>query len=112
MSKGGRVGLVVVGLIVIFVGMVAWSFEDEYGSDTNFAMQGPPGGNVIVYDVDEQAGTNTPVFEGPEEEAMAYVEQRRSVGRDFLVPGLAIAVGVTMVLAGILTRSRTGRSQV
>lgn len=106
MSTVGRVGLVVVGLVVVFGGMVAWSFEDEYGSNTNFAVQGPPGGNVVVLAVDEQAGTNTPVFEGPEEEGLAYIEQRRSVGKDFLVPGLVIAAGALLVLAALLARSR------
>lgn len=65
-------------------------------------------GNVVVLEVDEQSGTNTPVFEGPEEEALAYIEQRRSVGKDFLAPGLVVAAGAPLVLTAVLVRSGRG----
>ena len=70
-----RVLIAVLGLVVAFVGLVAWSIEGEYGSGRNFLIQTHQGGPAIVYDVDEEEGTRTQVFEGSPREALAYMER-------------------------------------
>jgi hypothetical protein len=92
---------VLVGLAVGLVGLFAWSFEQEYGSGTNFAIENRDG-TLVVYDVDEQAGTESPVFEGPAQEAHAYIERRRAEGESFVIPGLIVALGAVLVVAGLL----------
>lgn len=81
-SMKSRVLIAVVGLLVAFVGWVAWSIEGEYGSGTLFVVETHQDGSAIVYDVDEQEGTRTPVFEGSQQEAVAFMERRRSEGRE------------------------------
>ena len=110
LSMASKVMLVILGLLVIFGGWVAWTIEDEYGSGTNFKVQTSQDGAVIVYDVDEQ-GTDAMVFEGSEQEAQAYMEQRRAEGKSFVVPGVVIAVGA-LLLVGALVAPRRSRKHV
>ncbi len=95
-----------VGLVVALVGWFAWSIEQEYGSGTNFYLEMKPGHMVVVYDVDEQAGTRSPVFEGSSQDAEAYMERRRAEGESFVIPGLIIAFGVVLVVVGLLPLQR------
>jgi hypothetical protein len=105
-SWKARVVLVLLSLVVAFVGYVAWSIEDEYGSGTNFAVEHPQDGTtVIVYDVDEQNG-QTKVFEGSMQEAEAYMEQRRAEGESFVVPGLILALGAVLLIVALLPSRR------
>lgn len=90
LSMRYRVLIAVLGLVVAFVGLVAWSIEGEYGSGTDFLVQTHQGGPAIVYEVDEEKGTRTQVFEGPRREAQAYMERRRSEGENFLISTLII----------------------
>jgi len=104
-TRSTRIRLAVLGVLVGLFGLAAWSFEKEYGSGTNFMVEQRAGGAAIVYDVDEtstdassQTGTN-PVFEGSEEEAMAYIEERRSQGLNFTLPITALGLGGLLLLA-------------
>jgi hypothetical protein len=45
-----RIGLIVLGLIVLFVGLAAWSIEDTYGHGLDFTLRGR---NVYEADVDD-----------------------------------------------------------
>jgi hypothetical protein len=101
MSIFGRVALAVVGVIVVFVGFVAWSLEDEYGSGLNFSLSSRAGGPWIVSEVDGQNGTSVVRFEGSQEDATAYMEERRSAGENFLIPGLVIVGGAILIVVAI-----------
>jgi hypothetical protein len=92
-----RILLLLVGLAVGLVGLFAWSFEQEYGSGANFGLESRDG-TVVVYDVDEQAGTESPVFQGSAQQAQAYMERRRAEGESFVIPGLIVALGAVLVL--------------
>ena len=89
----------VVGLILISVGRVAWSFEREYGGDADRPeyVVAQEGDEVSVID---EAGrivyrTDTP------ENADAWVEEQRG-GRDFTVPVILLAAGALTLVAVIL----------
>jgi hypothetical protein len=97
-----RVALVVVGVVVVFVGLFAWDFEDTYGHGLNFTIA-EKGGVATVYE--EQTG-QTPLFSGTSEEALDYVERRQETGKNFVVPATIIAVGVAFVLVGLFVRRR------
>lgn len=110
-----RVGLAVVGLLVVLVGLVAWDFTREYGSGLNFAMEGQ-GRSVIVYEVDEQRqdaqghAVQIPVFEGSEVDALAYTERRRAEETSYLVPTVVLAAGGLLVLAAFIPLRRIGKT--
>lgn len=101
-SWKARILLVLVGLAVVIAGWLSWSFEQEYGSGTNFGLKIKPDKTVVVYDVDEQPGTKSPVFEGSSQDAEAYMEQRRAEGESFVIPGLVVALGVVLFVVGLL----------
>ncbi len=105
-SRKARILLVLVGLAVVMVGWFSWSLEQEYGSGTNFGLEIKPDDTVVVYDVDEQAGTRSPVFEGSSQDAEAYMERRRAEGESFVIPGLVVALGVVLVVVGLLPFQR------
>jgi hypothetical protein len=93
-----RLGLLVLGLIVLFAGLAAWSIEDTYGHGLDFTLRGR---NVY------EAGVDDPVFEGSPQEARDYMERRRAaVERNFVVPGLIVALGVVLVIAAFLPWQR------
>ena len=102
MTGKGRVALGVLGLVVVLVGLLTWSLESEYGSGLNFSMSNTAGGEWVVSEIDEHAGTSEVVFTGSQEEASAYTDQRRSDGVSLLLPGLMIGAGALMVvIAGL-----------
>jgi hypothetical protein len=49
--------LVFIGLVVTFAGLIAWGWEDEYGSGTNFFVKTEQDGSVVVYDVRSLLGS-------------------------------------------------------
>ncbi|MCD6022862.1 MAG: hypothetical protein K0R20_2572 [Actinomycetia bacterium] len=102
MSRVLRVALVVFGVVLVFVGLSAWGVEDMYGHGLNFTIA-EEGGVATVYE--EQTG-QTPLFSGTSEEALDYVERRQATGKNFVVPGAIIAVGVVLVLVGLFVRRR------
>lgn len=105
-----HVAVGVLGVLVVLVGLGVWSLESEYGSGLNFSVVSE--GTVHrVLEVDEQAPEPedrfTVVFEGTEEEASAYIEQRRAEGANFVIPGLIIGVGALLVIAALIPSRRT-----
>lgn len=102
-----RVGVAIFGLLVVLVGLVVWGFTQEYGSGLNFAMEGV-GDSVIVYEVDEQGGVQTPVFQGSGVDALAFTERRRAEETSFLVPSLIIGAGAVLVIAAFIPIRQIG----
>jgi hypothetical protein len=100
----GRVALVVFGLLVILVGLGAWSIEGEYGSGLNFSVESRSGTATVF---EERGPKLVPVFEGTQEEASTYMGQRRSQGESFVGPGIIIAVGIVLVVVAFVLRRRT-----
>jgi len=112
-SAAARIALALVGVVLLVSSFVGWAIENEYGSGTNFAIEGQGQGNVIVFDIDEQAGTRARVFEGSTEEAQAYIEQRQAEGKSFLFPGSLLALGGVLLLVAVLyPRKRKVRNAV
>jgi hypothetical protein len=103
-----RIILGILGVLALLIGLAAWSFENEYGGEGAGAeMEMLADGTVGVYDVDEQStdGEGHPgrvlVFEGTQEEVDAWVAEQQSQGRNYLIPGLIIAVGVVLVVGAV-----------
>jgi len=101
-----------VGVVVVLVGLFAWSVEDSYGSG-NFTIQPGPGNLVSVFEEDEDVsgdvGTDiTPgrraVFEGTSAEAREYMERRRATGESFVLPGAIVAVGSALIVLAFIRR--------
>ena len=110
LSRAARVAVGVLGGLVVLVGLGVWSLGSEYGSALNFSTESD--GTVHrVIEVDEQApepeDRSTVVFEGTEEEALAYIEQRRAEGTNLVIPGLIIGVGALIVIAALLPIRKT-----
>jgi len=110
LSKAARVAVGVLGGLVVLVGLGVWSLESEYGSGLNFSTESD--GTVHrVFEVDEQAPEPedrfTVVFEGTEEEALAYIEQRRADGTNLVFPGLIVGAGALMVIAALIPTRKT-----
>lgn len=104
-----RAAVAIFGVLVLLGGLLAWGFAREYGSGLNFAMEGE-GRSVTVYEVDEQRGVQTPVFQGSEVDALAYTESRRAEETSYLVPSLIIAAGGVLVLAAFIPVREIGKS--
>lgn len=109
-----RVAVGVVGLIVVVVGLVAWSLETEYGGN---AVAGSEFSNGVerVFDIVDGAldaeghPVTTIVFEGTPAEAQAYMTQRWSEGRNYTLPGLVIAIGGLSFLGAFIHLPRRTR---
>lgn len=106
LSAAARIWFGVIGLAVAIVGLGAWSLETEYGGMSAGVMESS-GGIVRVYDIDEESidaegrPRKTLVFEGSEEEALAFDEQRRSETRSYVVPGLIVGGGALIIIGAI-----------
>lgn len=110
LSRAARVAVGVLGGLVVLVGLVAWGVESEYGSGLNFSAESD--GTVYrVFEVDEQAPDPEDrfvvVFEGTEEEASAYIEQRRAEETNLVIPGLIVGVGALIVSAALIPIRKT-----
>lgn len=110
LPRAARVAVAVLGGLVVVVGLGVWSWESEYGSGLNFSTESD--GTVHrVFEVDEQAPEPedrlTVVFEGTEEGALAYIEQRRAEGTNLVIPGLIIGVGALIVIAALISIRKT-----
>jgi hypothetical protein len=103
-----RVALVLVGIVLLGAGWLAWIQEEKIGSGTNFLVAVTQGnrmdGSAIVYDVDEEAGTRTKVFEGSPEEAQEYTAARGAEGKSFVTPGRLFALGGVLLFAVLYGR--------
>ena len=82
--------------------MVAWSWEDEYGSGLNFVVERAQDGTETVYEVADSSQTK--VFVGSHRAAVAYTEGRRAEGESFVVPGLIIAAGALLVVFALIPK--------
>lgn len=99
------IGLIVLGVVLVLVGMVAWGWETEYGSGNDSMIEVDAITDVAkVYDLDEQAGTRELVFEGTTAEAQAYAEEQRTSGRNYMIPALILAAGGALILLGVWPR--------
>jgi hypothetical protein len=103
-----RIILAILGVIALFVGVAAWSLETEYGGDSSVgAMEYLADGTVRVYEVDEQTTDEeghplqTLVFVGTEEEAEAWMA-RQDQRRNYVFPGLIVALGVGLLGAALV----------
>jgi hypothetical protein len=102
-----RVAVGVVGLVLVLVGMGAWSIETEYGGN---AVGGSElsGGVTRVFDIDERSvdaqghPVTTIVFEGTEAEAEAFMTRRWNEGRNYLIPGSVFGFGILVFLAAFV----------
>jgi hypothetical protein len=103
MSRRARIVLIVFGLVAVLGGLFAWTVEDEYGSGLDFSTR-PRDGQTAVYEA--QAGEE-PVFVGSRDEAFEYMEQRRTAGESFVLPGAITAAGAILVVVGALAGRRT-----
>lgn len=103
-----RIVLALIGTVLLGVGWLAWIQEEKVGSGTNFVIAVTQGnkveGSAVVYDIDEQGGTRTKVFEGSPEEAQEYTAARVAEGKSFVIPGLLLALGGVLLLVAVLYR--------
>ncbi len=98
----------VAGVVLVLGGLFWVAYVNEYGGGTSYEIQ-EVGGTGSVYVIDEQAQTETLVFEGTTEEARRYVEDRREAGRDVTLPYMTVGAGAVLTLATLgLGWRRTG----
>jgi hypothetical protein len=102
MSRAVRIGLIVLGVVALLGGIVAWSIEDEYGSGLDYTTR-PSDGEVAVFEA--SAGAE-PVFVGSRDEAFDYMEQERSARESFVIPGTIIVAGAILVIVGTVVGRR------
>jgi hypothetical protein len=99
------VAIVAAGLAVLFFGWVS-AISAEYSSSPNFTMESH-GGTAVVYTVDEQVQdseghpTQVAVFEGTEQEALAYGDAQFK-DPDFSGPHALMIVGVLLVIVAFI----------
>ena len=110
LSRAARIAVGVLGGLVLLAGLGVWSLESEYGSGLNFSTESD--GTVHrVLEVDEQAPESedrlSVVFEGSEEEALAYIERRRAEETNFVIPGVIIGVGALIVVGALIAIRKT-----
>jgi hypothetical protein len=105
-TKSTRVLVGVIGVVVALAGLLWWTLEAEYGSGLNFEVVGA-GDAATVYEVDETAGARRSVFEGTEEEALAYIERRQGEGENLLFPGLVVGAGALLILMALIPARRS-----
>lgn len=110
LSKPARVAVGVLGGLVVLVGVGVWSLGSEYGPGLNFSTESD-GTIHRVLEVNEQAPETedrfSVVFEGTQEEASAYIEQRRAEETNLAIPGLIIGVGALIVIAALVPTRKT-----
>lgn len=104
LSIANRIGLGVIGLVVVLAGLAGWSWQETYGGTQYAGMEVLSDGTARIYNLDEEAmdaeghPEKIVVFEGTVEEAEAFEEQSRSGLRVFLVPGLIIGIGAAFIV--------------
>jgi hypothetical protein len=107
-KRSTRITLAILGVLTVLVGTAVWSFETEYGGDGPGETEHLADGTERAYDINEQEVDDeghqlrTLVFEGTPAEVEAYIEQRRSEGRSYLISGLIIGLGVILVIGAVL----------
>jgi len=96
LSTANRKALGVIGLVVIVIGLAAWSWQSTYGGTEFGGVEIDPDGAAQVYNPDGQV-----VFEGTEEEAEAFIEEAQGGFGVFLVPGLIIGLGAALIILAV-----------
>ena len=101
-----RIGLIVVGVMFVLAGAIAWGWETEYGSGHGFSVE-VIGDEATVFDTNGDSASVV-VFEGTRAEAEAYTEAQRTTGRNYTISALILATGGAIVLVGVRPRSQRG----
>lgn len=95
-----RIALVIVGLVLVLAGSVAWSIEDVYGGDPDrqeyVVGHDAETGRATVYGEDGAVVHEATDIAGAE----AYVSSRRG-RRNYTTPILLHAAGALSIIAGI-----------
>ncbi len=102
MSKRVRIALAVSGVLVLLLGLALWSTEAEYGSGLNYTIV-VEGETATVF---EETAGEVAQFDS-NEEAVAYTEEKRAEGANYLIPGLVIAAGAALIVVGLVSVRRT-----
>lgn len=92
-----RVLFVLLGLTLVFAGMVAWSLETEYGGDPDRQEY------VVAQEVGEPVqvhGEGGVVFEGTQDEVDAWLEAQRG-SRNYAVAILLLVGGALLIILGV-----------
>ena len=106
-STANRKALGVIGLVVIVIGLAAWSWQSTYGGTEFGGVEVSSDGAAQVYDPDGQV-----VFEGTEEEAAAFIEEGQGGFGVFLVPGLIIGLGAALIILAVAASAKPKTAQV
>ena len=102
MSKRVRIALAVSGVLVLLLGLALWSTEAEYGSGLNYTIV-VEGETATVF---EETAGEVAQFDS-NEEAVAYTEEKRAEGANYLIPGLVIAAGAALIVVSLVSVRRT-----
>lgn len=105
MSRTVRIVLIVLGIVTVLGGLVAWSIENSYGSGLDYSTK-PSDGRIQVFEASSGAD---PVFVGSREEASEYMEQQRAGRESFVIPGAIIVAGAILVIVGAFAGRRAER---
>jgi hypothetical protein len=89
-------------VLVLLLGLALWSTEAEYGSGLNYTIV-VEGETATVY---EETAGEVAQFDS-NEEAVAYTEEKRAEGANYLIPGLVIAAGAALIVVGLVSVRRT-----
>lgn len=120
LSKGGRVGLLAVGIVALLVGWFLWSVETET-SALNFVTAEVDGGVQVWENEIDWAQTDvridhpeakTPealdaaggvlVFTGTQSEADRYMAERHETSDNYLLEAFVLAVGAVLVILSLI----------
>lgn len=105
-----RIILGISGVAALLVGMALWGLETEYGGEggAGSEMEILSDGTVKVYESDEQQvdeqgnQLRVLVFEGTQDEFEVWSAENEVQGRNYLIPGLVIAVGAVLLIGAVL----------
>jgi hypothetical protein len=105
---------VIVGLSLLLFGWVS-AISAEYSSGWNGSME-LHGGTAVVYAVDEQVQDSeghplqVPVFEGTEEEALAYGDAQFK-DADLFLPNALMVAGVLLIVVALIPIRKPQQSE-
>ncbi|MET0564947.1 MAG: hypothetical protein ABW021_00685 [Acidimicrobiia bacterium] len=97
-----------IGLVVIVIGLAAWSWQSTYGGTEFGGVEiGPDGAAAQVYNPEGEV-----VFEGTEAEAEAFIEEAQGGFGVFLVPGLIIGLGAALIILAVAAPAKAKKPAV
>jgi hypothetical protein len=106
-SKANRKVLGVIGLVVVVIGLAAWSWQSTYGGTEFGGVEIGPDGAAQVYNPHGQV-----VFEGTEEEAEVFIQEAQGGFGVFLVPGLIIGLGAALIVLAVAAPAKPNRAEM